>query len=517
MELVKKNIHMDRIRAKATDQITLDDDINVSDSMPDAQTIILDKAEVRIEEVKGTTDHVAVKGLLLFSVLYQTDEENSTLYCMNGKIPFDEQMYMEGAENTDTINVKWELEDFNSSLINSRKLNIQALIALTLTIEELYDEETAVELCMEEQTECCRKQLEIAQIAVNKKDIFRLKEEIQLPQNEPNIAQVLWQSIQPSNIRFEPMEEKIGIEGEVNLFLLYEGEGEDSPVRTFTTSLPVKGSIECHGCMEHMFSDIGCTASHQEIEIRPDFDGEERVIGLDMVLDLDIKLYEQETMEILSDVYGVTKEIEAVTRPAEYRRFLPVEDGECRISDHMKIRSGSAQMQQILHSEGCIHMDNIQWTDGGISIDGSIEIKALYRTMDEKMPYSSIHATFPFQYVLKTQRVSGRTDVFHVTGSLKQFMVNMTDYENLEIKAVLLFQASLFSQVQEEIIAEIRVSDLDAAIIAELPGMVAYVAREGDTLWQLGKKYYVPISQIMEMNNLASDQLEAGARLLIVK
>ena len=42
MELVRKNIHMDRIKGQASTQITLEDDINISDSKPDASKLIYD-------------------------------------------------------------------------------------------------------------------------------------------------------------------------------------------------------------------------------------------------------------------------------------------------------------------------------------------------------------------------------------------------------------------------------------------------------------------------------------------
>ena len=40
MELVRKNIHMDRIKGQASTQITLEDDINILDSRPDAGKLI---------------------------------------------------------------------------------------------------------------------------------------------------------------------------------------------------------------------------------------------------------------------------------------------------------------------------------------------------------------------------------------------------------------------------------------------------------------------------------------------
>ncbi len=70
MELVRKNIHMDRIKGQASTQITLEDDINILDSRPDASKLIYDRGSVALEEIKVTEDHVAVKGKLQFLVMY---------------------------------------------------------------------------------------------------------------------------------------------------------------------------------------------------------------------------------------------------------------------------------------------------------------------------------------------------------------------------------------------------------------------------------------------------------------
>ena len=52
MELVRRNIHMDRIKGQASTQITLEDDINILDSRPDASKLIYDRGSVALEEIK---------------------------------------------------------------------------------------------------------------------------------------------------------------------------------------------------------------------------------------------------------------------------------------------------------------------------------------------------------------------------------------------------------------------------------------------------------------------------------
>ena len=69
MELIKKNIHMDRVRTQAVSQITLEEDMNIPDQKPDVNSLCFDRASVMIDEVKPYTDYVQVRGRLCFAVL----------------------------------------------------------------------------------------------------------------------------------------------------------------------------------------------------------------------------------------------------------------------------------------------------------------------------------------------------------------------------------------------------------------------------------------------------------------
>lgn len=52
-----------------------------------------------------------------------------------------------------------------------------------------------------------------------------------------------------------------------------------------------------------MIPYIDTTMLQSNLEIKPDADGEERVLLVDVVLELDMKLYQEETETILLDVY----------------------------------------------------------------------------------------------------------------------------------------------------------------------------------------------------------------------
>lgn len=516
MELLKKNIHMDRISKTAVTQMILEDDVNIPENKPDVSTLNLEKGVLVIEEIRPGTDMVNVRGRLMFRILYHTLEGASGLTLLEGKIPFEEKINLEGVTSADSVTVEGEVEDFTVNIINSRKLNIQSVASLTVEVEELYDEEIPIGIQGEETVEYRRLPVSAAQLAIRKNDIFRLKEEVSLPSNYPNIFQILWSNISLGDMEFKVLEEKIGIQGDVHFFMLYEGEGEERPIRSFETTIPINGVLECHGCADGMLPDIRCSLGQQELNIRPDFDGEERNVGLELVLDISIRIYDEERTELISDIYGVSREVETTARPASLRRLLAKVTGKTKVTEHIRVPGDGVPILQLLHSEGTAALEQQEVIENGILLRGSLSVKVMYITGDDEAPYASTQAQIPYQYTLEVPDIAPE-DLSKIHGEVEQLQVTMLDGEEMDVKAVLSFSTTVFQNVPIQLISRITVKELDSAKMSSLPGMVIYMVKEGDNLWNIGRKYYVPVDSLRSWNGLTSDELKAGQKLLIVK
>ncbi len=516
MELIKKNIHMDRVRAEAVTQITLEDDMNIPDNKPDVNSLNLEKGTLVIEEIKPGADMVNVRGKLVYSVLYHTMEEGSRLVALEGQIPFEDKINLQGVSFSDSVVVEGMVEDLTIGLINSRKISIQAVITLHAWVEELYDEEAPIGIHGEEQVEYRRVPVNLAQIAIQKNDIYRIKEEVSLPSGYPNMFQILWDTVSLGDVEFRMMEGRLSLQGDVHLFVLYEGEGEDHPVRSFETTIPFSGNLDCHGCRDGMIPDIRYRLGTCELTIRPDFDGEERNIGLDLMMDIAIRIYEEEEAELLTDIYGVSKEVNATIHRAQLRQLLSKVTGKTKVTDRIKIGSGNAAILQLLHSEGNVVLEQQQVVENGILLQGSLSVKVMYITGDDETPYSSAQEQIPYEYTLEVPGIA-QSDMGNVQAQLEQLQVTMLDGEEMDVKAILAFHTTAFKTLPVELIRQVEVSDLDSGKLGSLPGMVIYVVKEGDSLWSIGRKYYVPVDVLRELNGLTGDELKVGQKLLIVK
>ena len=98
MELIKKNIHMNKLKCKSELQITLDDDFNVPDIKPDVYKIIKEQGEVKIQDVKISNGKMMIEGALVFNILYLSDEVERPIYNISSEVPFEEIIHLDGLE-----------------------------------------------------------------------------------------------------------------------------------------------------------------------------------------------------------------------------------------------------------------------------------------------------------------------------------------------------------------------------------------------------------------------------------
>lgn len=512
MELIKKNIHLDRIKCRASSQITLEDDRNVPDQKPDMERILFKRGRVEIDEWKTSEDHVTVKGRLQFSILYMT--EDGYVSRMDGEIPFDEQIYMEGIGNGDTVEIQTELEDLKIEMINSRKLSLHALLSLSLCAPELYEEELATELYHEGAVETKKSLLSLTEVAIVKKDIVRLKQEMEMPQSYPNIFEILWEDAEPAGITFEAMDGEIRMQGELRVFLLYEGEGDEKNLHCFEKVIPFQEMLECQGCREGMIPEISCQVSHNEIEVRADFDGEDRVACLELAFDLDMKLYEQEQIETLTDVYGIENDVQVIRGQGSFNRELIRAFGKTKLAEQVKLPAGEEGIVEICHADGTVRVEETQYTENAAIIVGTLFLAVMYQGEEERL--FSFSTELPFSYELEAANVT-QACCHRLTAALEQLAVTRLAADELDVKAVLSFALTAICSSQEEVIKEVTASEGDAADRKAMPGIVVHIARANEELWGLGKKYYVPLQRLRELNHLSSDTLKEGEKILIVR
>lgn len=516
MELLMKNIHMCRQAKRAGTQITLDEDLNVPDVRPDVEMIIQSRERVTLEHTRAESGKLFIDGFMEVGILYMDDTKERQVHRLETKLPFDEAISMDGLEAGENVRIRYETEDLNVALINSRKLAIRGLLSFEASVDEIYDMSAAVET--QTQIELCerRKKLELMQLEVQKKDILRLKEEIQIPSNKPNIREILWDNIQLRNCRTGLREGKLSILGNLFVFVLFRAEDESQSVQWMEQMLPFEGEIECSGCSEELVPDIEVALAQAELSAKEDTDGELRLFHLEGMLELEIRLYGNEEAEILEDVYSPEKNLELVTSEEVYESLVMRNESKCKTNGKIRIQSAKPRILQICHSNGSVKIDKTQVVPEGLQVEGAIPVSILYISSDDTMPFAVLEGTVPFSHLAEVPGMD-ESCRFTLSTNLDQLSATMADSEEIEIKASIGLNLFVACPKKQQCIHEIHETDYEMEQLEAVPGITGYIVQGGETLWDIAKQYYLTPKQIMEMNNLESEQVKKGDCLILMK
>ena len=513
MELVKKKIRTNVLGKTVADQFMIDDDYNVPDTKRDVGRVVSGEGSLKIEEVKKVENYLRVTGKLYFKVLYVTDEGEPGLSSLDGKMPFEEMVYME--EDTDgEYVVQAGRVEFTASVIHSRKLSLKAVVELSIHTERGAEEDTTVDVDSGKMLYKKQRPLELLQLHTNKRDIYRIKEEISIPGTKENIGTLLWTDVSSRKMDTKLGQDALFIKGELSVFCFYESqEGKTDWVEQ---TVPYEGRIECMGADENLYHHVYDQLGDVNVEVRMDEDGEMRALGIEATLDLRILIYEEEKVDILEDVYALDEECVPEKREAVYEELIMQNHSKCKVAEQLNLPELKDEILQICHAGGSLQVEHTEIVPDGIQIEGVLHVNFLYVKANDAVPFDMWSGMVPFSYLLESPGTHDDMR-FDITNAVEQLSVGLSGSDEVEIKAVLTFKSFLRNPVRTQVITDLEFTPFDENEMGKRPGIVGYIVKDGDDLWSLAKRYYTTKEGIMEINGLTSEELKSGDKILIFK
>ena len=515
MNFIREDVHTSILKNSKYSQLTIDEDFNIPDVKGDMEKIIAKDGHVIVENVLAEDGKVKVVGTVYFQVLYRSSSEENDMEIYAGEIPFEDRVNIDNITKNNQADCQCRLEDLTVSMINSRKLEIRGLIGNAVNVYENACVNCAMDLENGQGVECLSKDLALTSTAISKRDVFKIKESVEIPQNKPNIREIVWSSVELRNIETRPLQDKISVRGEVEIFVIYRGDEEHLPVQYLFSARTISREIDCQDAREEMILDAECVLGKGDVTIGTDTDGEERVILVEHKVDMCIKMYEDKTVRLLTDLYSPQLETHPSTEKMCYENLVMRNSAKAKITHRKRVDDAGYKMMQICHVYGSVDLDDMNVKDGEIYISGVVKTNILY-VSDSDDPMNCMETEIPFEYVADSVSVSS-SDIIRISPCLDQLGASLVNSGEIEIKAQVNLSITVFSQSCIDVITDMTVSPIDYEKKADMPGIIGYVVKQGDTIWSIARKYYATTESIRTINNLESDNIKEGDRLIIVK
>lgn len=286
-------------------------------------------------------------------------------------------------------------------------------------------------------------------------------------------------------------------------------------VQWLEESIPFSGEVDVPGTADHMVSAITTHLVHKGVEEKPDSDGEMREFDIDAVIELDIRLYEEQELEILSDLYSTNRELTLETGDACFDQILTRNTGRCKLAEKINV-GGNRRVLQICHSKGTVKLDEVTVGENTLLMDGVLEVTILFLTDDDAQPVQSMTEMVPFHHEAEVPGIQADS-IWYLDTGVEQLTAVMLGGETVEIKAAILLDALVLQPVCQQVILQAELAPMDTQKLQQLPGIVGYIVQPGDSLWNIAKRFHTTVDNIVATNNLTSDVIHPGDTLILVK
>lgn len=484
MELITQKIRQCIEKVKDMSQVGFDRDYVIKDNKPDVSKVICQNGQVKLDEIKASGENIWLSGSIEFEVLYTREEvfegdepeENiggNRVEHIKDAIPFQEKLVLQGVCEKDTVRVYTGLDELTVGVINSRKLSVRGIISVELYGEREENLEVAQRID-DKDVEQLMGQMKVLKLDSVVRDIVRIKNVVTLPKTKPNICKLISSLVDMRNLEYTYERDHITLTGECHACIVYLSEEQE--ICCFEVQEGFSNEIRCEGDNAGNIAWLRTQPAMHQVEAENDYDGELRQLSIEAALAVDGKVWSEETVEVLNDMYSVSCPVKPVFENVKVCSLLMKNDTKCRILEQLYRENSKKRILRICGTKTQAAIAQIKNADTGIIVSGVLQVNCVNIVEDDGCPIEMHTDSVPFEQFVEIPGMDANT-CCEVNVQVDQVQVNLLDNSEYEIKGVVSINAIALQQDEVSVITSVE-QEKTASDTEEEAALVGYIVQK---------------------------------------
>lgn len=495
MEIIKKNIIINRSVKCGNTQIGVDGDIIVPDIKPDILKILQVDGKAVVTQTELSEERLMVSGIINVNILYVPDRDDEKIKCIETSFDFSNRIDKNDIMTDMHAWVEAEVERIDFQVLNSRKLRIKTTVGIAYKISEQAPIELATGLD-DENSEILITPIEIISLVDLKHSDFCVRENFELPPGHTAIEELLKTDVKISDTDYKIVTGRAVVKGIINLNCLYLDTACCLKSCDFETSFTEIFDIEdadddtiCD--MSFYVKDLVCTPE-------TDSDGDMRILALDSVIGIKIEATKKINTDLLIDCFCPGNETFITKNSTNLEKIISSGFYQTTLRDIVSPEQHSPNLKGIYNVFATPSIEKSEVLDNCVSVSGNISCFVLYIADSEETPVYSLKKNIPFSCMVDTPGSKNGMDS-SVDAKILHTSYNLNPSGEAEIRCILSVSAKVSVNNTLELIDDLEILPINSE---QKKGIVLYFVQKNDTLWDIAKKYYVSQNDILSVNNL---------------
>lgn len=495
-----KLCHRSTLMNQAVEEL-VDVDITLPDYCPDIEKILKCSLTPQIYSRNISGGVLEIEGASIVKIMY-VDSICKTLRTSQQLVPFTKAINMKEYTEGHYLETKATTEYVNCRALSPRRLVVKGAFSIKaeLVAKEANIVPSATSFSNFQRKSCKKKYLDVTAVT---EETFNINETISV-ENKPTIESVVKTIVKVSITDHKSIDDKIMLKGEVNLRMLYLSDIEKGETECIDYLLPFNQIISCVGADDNTINNIIC--SLLSYDVKTSKDTEDKSVMLEARINASVVCYKERESGFITDAYSrdyscdiKNKSVQMVNSVREIKRnFIRKMDISSNDKEFSKIIDAYNETSSVSSSD----------EGGNITFTGKAGLCVLACDKDNVPFY--IERTMDFTD--KTDETFGNVISPNVTVTSVSYRIK--DEHTIELRVEFNLSAFVLNSESCLFVEDIIVYE-DKKVEKNNSALTLYFAEEGESLWDIAKRYFTDEIYIKEDNELDSDILPEKEMLII--
>lgn len=498
----KQVLNINRLVAKNSQVVWLEQDVLVPDTKPDVMKVIGVSAIPMISNIEVTDGLIKVSGEIVYYIIYRSTENDETKG-ISMTYPFAQNINEKDARKGMHARVTAGTRNIIFSSPNERKISIKAEVILKYELDQTENIGLIKNITSDDGIEYKQKQYMVSNIIDSKSEVIDANEDIVLADSDPRIKEILKVNAKIINPEYKVSYNKILPKGELKVQILYIGT--DGMTNSETMQVPFSGMIEFENITDNSNFDIKYNLRNLEIFVNEDGS----MLNISAEILADSIMFEETNLEYISDFYSTNKDLNYQTEE------VAIIKNKEKIEKQINIKETLGTMDakdRIISASVDPSYITTKITGGNLYLGGNLKVDLLIATGENKVLERKIYDIDINEAIPLGREVDEKYVDIEIKVN-KQTVTNMSGTIEAIIGLNVIINISNVDKV-------VLVGDVEEEDINELDfsSMYMYIVKKGDTLWDIAKKYKTSVSKIVNINNIEDENnISIGQKILIIR
>ncbi|WP_026882075.1 DUF3794 and LysM peptidoglycan-binding domain-containing protein [Clostridium akagii] len=512
IELVKENIEYEQFLGKNTADTVVKEEYIIPDTEPDVLKILLVDAKPTILSKEVMQDKVYLEGQLEFDVLYLGKVDDRTEVCgVTYSAKFSNYVELEGAVHKMPSNAEADVEHISCVAVNERKIAVEGIIKLKSEVYSKNELHIVKDVDGLKDVQFLKNSTSIDKTISNNSTNLIAKTNIQIPMDKPQILNILKCDINIHKKQIKLLEGKVQIEAFAKFNILYKAKDTGDVVH-LSDDVLLEQEIDAEDVNSSMSSYADFNIDAAEYNIRDDDLGESRLLDIEALIKVDIKIESKLDIEVIEDAYSPELNIQIEKQDYKLNLVYGQSNIESIVKENIDVNKENGLPTEVVLIIGKVSITDKKLVEDKVLIEGIVKASVIYKTDNEENNIYAFEEDIPFN--VTNEILGSKIEMISSAKVCLEGIEGVVEAGTIAVKAIVSIYVKVNYNAHKDFL--VNIEPLEGAKPEKKASITIYAIQAGDTLWKIAKMYFTTIEDIVRINNIENpDYILPGQKLII--